>query len=80
MKITTKELRIQPGKILNQVVGGNEVTVTYRGKAIVKIIPIESNESPAMHDKDGIFGMWSKRKEDKSPEELVRELRKGRSF
>jgi len=80
MKVTIKELRIHLGKILNQVVGGNEITITNRGKVIKKILPIASNESPALQDKEGIFGMWSKREEDKSPEEMVRELRKDRLF
>ena len=33
MEVSTKELRIQPGKIIDQVVNGEEVTVTFRGKA-----------------------------------------------
>ena len=80
MKITTKELRIQPGKIIDQVVNGQEVTVTFRGKALAKIIPISKKDSAANQVDNGFFGMWSNRKEEKTVEETVRELRKGRSF
>ena len=34
MKITTKELRIQPGKIIDHVAKGHEVIITYHGKAL----------------------------------------------
>ena len=80
MKITTKELRIQPGKIIDQVVNGQEVTVTFRGKALAKIVPINKKDSTANQVDNGFFGMWSKRKEEKTVEETVRELRKGRVF
>jgi len=79
MKITTKELRIQPGKIIDQVVNGQEVTVTFRGKALAKIVPIQKKGSSAEQENE-VFGMWSNRKEEKTVEETVRELRKGRSF
>jgi prevent-host-death family protein len=80
VKITTKELRIQPGKIIDQVVNGQEVTVTFRGKALVKIVPIHKKDSVSLQEDNGFFGMWSKRKEETTVEETVRELRKGRSF
>jgi len=79
MKITTKELRIQPGKIIGQVVNGQEVIVTFRGKSLAKIVPIQKKESSAKQENE-VFGMWSNRKEEKTVEEAVRELRKGRSF
>ena len=42
MQITTKELRIQPGRIIDQVANGEEITVTFRGKALARIIPINN--------------------------------------
>ena len=80
MKITTKELRIQPGKIIDQVVNGQEVTVTFRGKALAKIVPIHKKDSASIQEDNGFFGMWNKWKEEKTVEEAVRDLRKGRSF
>ena len=80
VKITTKELRIQPGKIIDQVVNGQEITVTFRGKALAKIVPIHTKDSVSAKDDAGCFGMWKKQKEEVTVEETVRELRKGRTF
>lgn len=77
MEVTTKELRIQPGKILDQVSIGQEVTITYRGKPLARIVPFRNKE-----DAEGIsmFGLWKDHESDMSVEDLVRETRKGRAF
>lgn len=76
MKVTTKELRIQPGKIIDQVSLGREVTVTYRGKPLARIVPFHS--AVAESEDASIFGMWKDRETESSVEEQVRKLRKGR--
>ena len=78
MEVTTKELRIQPGKIIDQVSIGQEITVTYRGKPVVKIIPFKSETSET--ENTSIFGMWEKHEKDESVEKKVKDLRKGRQF
>lgn len=35
MEVTTKELRVYPGRILEQVLNGYEVTITFRGKRLI---------------------------------------------
>lgn len=77
MEVTTKELRIQPGKILDQVSIGQEVTVTYRGKPLARIVPFDSIE-----DSEGssMFGLWKDHKSDVPVEDMVRAARKGRAF
>lgn len=77
MEVTTKELRIQPGKILDQVSIGQEVTVTYRGKPLARIVPFNNEE-----DSEGVsmFGLWKDHESELSVEDLVRETRKGRAF
>jgi prevent-host-death family protein len=77
MEVTTKELRIQPGKILDQVSIGQEVTVTYRGKPLARIVPFRNEEDIGG---DSMFGLWKDHESDRSVEELVREARKGRAF
>ena len=78
MEVTTKELRIQPGKIIDQVSIGQEITVTYRGKPLAKIVPFSSSFS---EDKDStLFGIWKNRSKEISVEQQVREIRKGRQF
>jgi prevent-host-death family protein len=78
MEVTTKELRMQPGKIIDQVRIGQEITVTYRGKPLARIIPYHSvlpeEETP------GMFGMWKDRAKDSTVEEELRALRRGRQF
>lgn len=78
MEVTTKELRIHPGRILDQVLNGTDVTVTFRGKRLVKIVPLENEE--AEDTTDSIFGMWADRNDSTSVEETVRQLRQGRDF
>jgi len=78
MEVTTKELRIQPGKIIDQVSVGQEITVTYRGKPLAKIIPFQSSLNT--DQASSIFGMWKSHENDQSVEDQVRNLRKGRQF
>lgn len=80
MKVTTKELRIQPGKIIDQVVNGQEITVTFRGKALARIVPIMKQSKSQEADEISIFGMWKTHSNDKTVEETVRDIRKGRQF
>ena len=78
MEVTTKELRIQPGKIIDQVSIGQEITVTYRGKPMAKIVPLHSSNP---EDEDvGMFGMWKNHSNETSVEDQVRNIRKGRQF
>ncbi|MEX2443132.1 MAG: type II toxin-antitoxin system prevent-host-death family antitoxin [Alkalispirochaeta sp.] len=78
MEITTKELRIHPGRILDQVLNGDDVTVTYRGKRLARIVPFE--QESAGESGEEIFGMWADHDNTSSVEETVRRLRQGRAF
>jgi len=80
VEVTTKELRIQPGKILEQVVNGDEITVTFRGKALAKIIPFKNKDQIADTDECSIFGLWKDHDGNETVEEYVRNVRKGRRF
>jgi prevent-host-death family protein len=85
MEITTKQLRIQPGRIISQVNNGQEITITYRGKACAKIIPIkskvENKQNINIEEKDNeLFGMWKGRKDMEDVGQYVRNMRKGRKL
>lgn len=80
MNVSTKELRIQPGKIIDQVIHGEEITVTFRGKALAKIIPLHSDAINTDVSTESIFGMWNSHVQEKTVEEEIRELRLGRQF
>ncbi len=80
MEVSTKELRIQPGKIIDQVVNGQEITVTFRGKALAKIVPLKKRTQSFDNDETSIFGLWKEHEQIVNVEEYVRDLRKGRQF
>lgn len=75
MNVSTKELRVQSGKIIHQVQHGQEVIVTYRGKPLAKIVPIQQEKNNA-----DIFAMWKVAEDSLSVDETVRAMRKGRQF
>ena len=80
MEISTKELRSGPGKIVQRVAKGLEVTVTYRGKPLAKLVPLESEVANGGQHEDELFGMWRDRDASLSVDEVVRNIRKGRAF
>ena len=80
MEVSTKELRIQPGKIIDQVVNGQEITVTFRGKALAKIVPLKKRIQSIDKEETSIFGLWKEHEQIDNVEEYVRDLRKGRQF
>ena len=80
MNVSTKELRIQPGKIIDQVVNGEEITVTFRGKALVKIVPIQTGKTDTEKSEESIFGMWSNHNQEEKVDDMVRKIRQGRQF
>ena len=83
MKISTKQLRVEPGRIISQVNDGQDVTITYRGKPCAKIVSIAERTPayPSIDDSsDELFGIWKDRKDLDSVEMYVRSLRKGRKF
>lgn len=80
MEISTKELRIQPGKIIEQVVSGQEITVTFRGKALAKIVPFKQSGSTVGKDDSPMFGLWKEHDEINDIDTYIRNLRKERQF
>ena len=81
MEITTKQLRIEPGRIISQVINGQDITITYRGKPSAKIIPIADRRTYETEDSnDELFGLWKDRKEMENVEQYIRNARKGRKL
>lgn len=78
MMVTTKELRIQLGKIIAQAARGQEITVTYRGEPVAKIVSFQSDAERG--EESSVFGMWKDHDSEQSVEEHVRNVRKGRQF
>jgi len=78
MTVTTKELRIRPEKVIEQVSIGQEITVTYRGRPLAKIVQFFSSADDTKDN--SIFGMWKNHDQSHTVEDQVRGLRKGRQF
>jgi len=77
MTVTAKDLRFNISKLFELLSRGEEIFITYRGKAKAKLV---SYNNPQDYKKtDMIFGLWKDR-DDISVDKMVRELRKGRSF
>jgi prevent-host-death family protein len=82
MKITAKQLRIQPGRVISQVHSWQEITITYRGKPRARIIPIIEKKTGDNMDgaDDELFGIWKGRKDMKNVDAYIRNMRKGRAL
>ena len=76
MTVTAKDLRFNISMLFDLLSKGEEVLITYRGKAKAKLIPYaEPSNQPKT---DMVFGMWQDREE--RVDEMVRSMRKGRNF
>lgn len=79
MEVTAKELRIQSGKIIEFAAEGNEVTVTYRGKPMVKIVPFKKDEMMQRNAGDrSAYGLWKDKSDLIDVDNYVRSLRQER--
>jgi len=76
MKATAKDLRFHSKELLDSIKRGEEVVITFRGKACAKLIPYEDNKDETI--KNELYGMWKDNDLVQDVEEYVRALRKGR--
>ncbi len=73
---TAKDLRQKTAALLDEVRRGQEVFITYRGKSIAVLAPVEKTERKGLNPIG--FGMWQDRKEVRSVEKWLKNLRKPR--
>jgi prevent-host-death family protein len=79
MKTTGKDLRFHSKRILDAAARGEEVIITYRGKAKAKIVPVETKSKTKGKTKSHkLFGIWKDKDKETDVAKYVRELRKGR--
>lgn len=74
MQATAKDLRFRVKELLETVTRGEEVTITFRGKACAKLIPIGKEE----HEEHELFGIWEDDAKSEDVNDYVRDIRKGR--
>ena len=73
MIVTAKDLRFKISMLFDALSKGEEITITYRGKAKAKLI---STNNQKKRKDDIAFGLWR----DENVDNIVRELRRGRDF
>ncbi len=74
MQATAKDLRFHTKELLETVTRGEEVVITYRGKACAKLVPISEDKV----EEDDLFGIWENDKESEDVEQYIRNIRKSR--
>lgn len=75
MEVTAKDLRFKINMLFDVLNKGEDITITYRGKAKAKLISTQKNIEKK---DDSLFGIW-KDKED-NVDDIVKNMRKGRDF
>ena len=77
MRASAKELRSKSHELLEAVSRGEEVVITYRGKARARIVRYKRTLN-ARVAKHALFGMWADNSQVTDVDRYVRDLRKGR--
>ncbi len=77
MRATAKDLRFCSKELLATVSRGEEVVITYRGKPVAKLVPLESSEKPSSSDLD-LYGIWANHQPSKNVRTYNRQMRKPR--
>jgi prevent-host-death family protein len=77
MRASAKELRSKSHKLLEAVSRGEEVVITYRGKAKARIIRYKKNRD-ARGEQHALFGMWADNSQVADVDRYIRDLRRGR--
>lgn len=82
MKATIVDLRYRMKDVLGALDRGETVTVSYRGKAKAKLVPIaEPEDEPRIQVRElPFFGMWKDRKDMADPVAYVRKIRRPRAL
>lgn len=75
MTVTAKDLRFNISMLFDVLSKGEDILITYRGKAKAKLI---SYDEHIEEKSDDIFGMWKDKEDD--VDTVVRNMRQGRSF
>ena len=72
MTVSAKDLRFNISMLFDVLNKGEEIFITYRGKANAKLISYNNLKE---EKSDAIFGLWRDR--DENVNSMVRDMRKG---
>ena len=73
---TAKELRQRTAALLGEVRRGREIIITYRGRSIAVLAPVEKARPGGLSPAG--FGMWRGRRDLRSVERWLKDLRRPR--
>ena len=77
MKATAKDLRFHSKELLDAVSRGEKVTITFRGKPLAKLVPVDSKDKKEIQE-NSLFGIWKDNKMVRNVQKYVRDLREER--
>lgn len=80
MEATTKDLRLHTRELIAATDRGERVTITFRGKPRAMLTPIEQPEPASRAERNPAFGLWADVDSLHDVDQLVRTMRKPRSF
>ncbi len=75
--VTAKDLRFNLSYLFDLLGKGEDIMITYRGKAKAKLI---SHDKIVSKKDDMLFGIWKDKTNENDVDTFVRNIRKGRSF
>ncbi|MCG6860999.1 MAG: type II toxin-antitoxin system prevent-host-death family antitoxin [Chromatiaceae bacterium] len=79
MEVSAKELRQKTRLLLDAVERGEEVTITYRGRARARVVRMDKGQNRAESASENeLFGLWADREDLADPQAWVRTLRQSR--
>jgi len=79
MEVSAKELRKKTRLLLDAVERGEEVTITYRGRAKARVVRLDrDSERGESASENELFGLWADRDDLAEPMTWVRTLRQSR--
>ncbi len=79
MKASTKELRLNTRELIAATDRGEEVVITFRGKARARLVPLsQSDQASDQADRNPAFGLW--KDQTGSVAEQLDRLRQARAF
>jgi prevent-host-death family protein len=77
MRASAKELRSKSSQILDAVLRGEDVVITYRGRELARMIRYDKARPPR-GNMQALFGIWADHRLVADVDRYVRDLRKGR--
>jgi len=80
MEATTKDLRLHTRELIAMTDRGEQVIITYRGKARARLVLLDSELQARRTRTNPAFGLWADRDDMPSVEEQVRQWRKPRNL